>query len=287
MRTKRFSPIILLASCFLTASSCFGQPPSTAGPISRNGRFPRRGYIISYNKANHDVLATLGRRSSTHAAERAAMRMLSRLLRRYPQADRFDVEWETLEANRKVERRSLTYIENITQSGESEVYLATLEREYFGVNRRIISKVARQGGILRDLTRYDVADLRHPIDIDLGFRASYDAGSRASMRTLARCLSGPFNAMVEITWKYRLPGNQDRIASMRVSYSPNWQPDQLMVERDTPPDSYDATLGVPSDNKMLVSLGPVRRGAIRAVGRRSGTFRDLLKYGARGHVDEK
>ena len=51
--------------------------------------FPRRGYIIDSSGYRADI----GRRASRGAAQRAAMRMLSRLIRWRPQETGFYVSW--------------------------------------------------------------------------------------------------------------------------------------------------------------------------------------------------
>lgn len=237
--------------------------------------FPQRGYIIN-GLTFGGVNANIGRRSSTEAAQRAALRMFARLVRWYPHKTGFGVDWQTIDAQGRLKQTWSSFDDRPTE----HLFIVDNSIFYQQVTKRIIVKVARRNGTFRDLTRYNVVNVSEPVEIDLGTRTSYDAGNRATVRTLAsRLLQTPFNAEYFIRWNYLLPDR--RTAEIVVNYNPAFDGGVFEVDRSingSDPDSHSELWGI--------SYQSVSKRAIIVVGRRSGTFKDLTRFGAKGYRKE-
>lgn len=244
--------------------------------------FPSRGYIMQAKRA-----ADIGRRSSTLDAERATLRMMARMMRWTPREDLYEVRWTTLDGKGVLQPGWAWFgleeeqiLRSPDEPPQKPTFMVTGMRPYYPVTRRIIKKVAHYNGSFRDLTRYGAVDQSNEIHIDLGFRSSYDAGGRAALRVLGRRLKGPFSAAYWITWRYYSP---DKMANeANINYNPSLEDHLLLGDGYSlaPKTNYDASQQEPLQ-LWDQQFSSITNRAIIQVGRRSGTFSDLTKFGAR------
>lgn len=230
------------------------------------GPMPKIGYIIDASTSPDDdasVVAYVGRRNNQQVAERAALRMMNRLLRWYPQRDNFYVTWDAPVGPKPMQRRFASFK---TSEGEHMLEIsdaqASIDIEYHNVTRSAVRKAARMGGTFRDLTRYGAVDDHNPVFLDLGLRSSYEEGCRAVMRTLARRLQCPFTDKYEVAFQYReqpKDSSHFKVQNGLISYDPSRDGGRL--ESD------------------YLYINASRRAIIK-VGNRSGRAQELTRWGA-------
>ena len=161
MKQKQFTRTTQITGLALLSGVLVGAmlpSPAQAKP------FPKKGYILQGQGA-----ADIGRRASKLDAQRAALRMMSRLMKWFPNEEVYDVKWMIFDRTNKPQFGAITFAEadgkvdeyNLDHSkdGYTNKWL-TLYGDapaiYVGVNPTIMRKVAKSGGSMRDLQRYGV-----------------------------------------------------------------------------------------------------------------------------------
>ena len=250
---KQFNQTFLLGGVLMGAA--WLPSVATAKP------FPKRGYILEDKKT-----ADIGRRASTINAQRAALRMMARMMRWAPKEEGYQVKWTTLDNKGEEQQDGASfdvYEDQLPQNpGDEKPSLTTTGNViYWPVSQSIVRRVARYNGSFRDLTRYGAVG--ENVSIDLGVRKSYDAGSRATLRVLAKRLRSPFSSSYSINWSY--PLEDKSLNYVLVTYDPSFTENGFRVTSDPFPDGE------------FLNLSVTKKDIIR-VGRRSGNFDDLSKF---------
>ena len=160
--------------------------------------FPKPGYILK-DKDTADI----GRRSSRNSGNRAAMRMLARLMRQNPDEGGACVTWKFPLSNGKIQNASITF-------HEYEHLFDAYEGRYVGVTRQMIYAVAKRSGTSLDLPFHGAISFDHPIKINLGKQPSYDAGSRATIQVMARSFRNARAAEYQIRWNSTVSNGQSK-----------------------------------------------------------------------------
>ena len=266
MKQKQFTRTTQITGLALLSGVLVGAmlpSPAQAKP------FPKKGYILQDKNT-----ADIGRRASTLDAQRAALRMMARMMKWSFKKDHYQVDWTTLDDKGAEQQDGASFgivEDQMPQKPEDQKpSLITGGSVYWPVSQSMIRRVALYNGSFRDLTRYRAVDQIQNVHIDLGVRKSYDAGSRATLRVLAKRLQSPFSSSYLIRWSY--PLRNKVLNEVTVRYDPS-----------------------PTQNYLLVESSPVfdRRGIFKSVaeasiirvGRHSGTFEDLLKKSIKKEED--
>lgn len=235
---------------------------------------PVRGYMVhnagniqAGNGAVIGIEAYLGRRRSQEDAQRAAVRMLARLLRWYPRQRYFSVSWDAPISKYSMRRLTASYDCSTDGQGMEirDYSLSFFYTTYIGVTRRGVRRTALFGGTFSDLRRFGAVNWDNPVEIDVGERASYHEGRRALLRTLAQRLRSPFKQRYLVSFRYRTAGG---LKGVITSYQDLYKPGGLVVGP------------VPWDNgrAFKVECSPAM---ITAAAKRSGTWSELVRQGAK------
>jgi hypothetical protein len=236
------------------------------------------GNFEDLQKRIHGLITrSIGRRSSTVAGVRASLRMLSRLIKAYPNSPPWTVDWEAPKNGNEIQEYSTSYdyfgtniLSCMTRSGvELEEFL------YYGkgVMAKDIHVVAQYSGTFNDIQKRLDDPHRH-ITRTIGGRATVNDGNRASLRMLSQLIKAYPNAQTyTVPWSVVLKGH---LLTTRTNYL-RWE---KSVTRET--FSIPDTLIIFHTKKFRVKLGTifvdgVSDADINAVARRSGSFRELHK----------
>ena len=151
-RTTHFALLgIALLNTALLPQAAFAKP------------FPKKGYILKGEDS-----AEVGRRSSSLEGQRAALRMMARMMRWNPKNEKdyetggYDVGWSFLDNKGKLHEAGMAYANaNTNEYGRSEYSddkFLTIFGDYYdiyaSVTPKMFRRAAKYNGSLRDLLRY-------------------------------------------------------------------------------------------------------------------------------------
>ena len=261
MKQKQFTRTTQITGLALLSGVLVGAmlpSPAQAKP------FPKKGYILQAKG-----VADIGRRASTLDAQRAALRMMVRMMKWAPKEDSYEVNWKTLSGKGKSQQDSAILI-----NSENEKSLQSSQGYYMNTTKTVVCSLVRSGGAIGDLSRYGAVDIEHPIKINLNRRTSYDDGSQAVVQRLAKELMKHSAANYEIRWVYALPDG--RIGDVLVSYTP-LDGGYLDISRSTHYDKYN------SNNYMAFyqRYSMVSKESVFRCAEKNGVIRKLEACGAR------
>lgn len=238
----------------------------------------RHGNFEDLQKRIHGLITrSIGRRSSTDAGVRASLRMLSRLIKAYPNSPPWTVNWEAPKYGNEIQGYSTSYdyfgndiLSCMGQSGDKQGYLF-----YYGtgVVKKDIHIVAQHSGTFNDIQKRLDDPHRH-ITRTIGGRATVDDGNRASLRMLSRLINAyPDAQTYKVLWSVRLKGH---LLTTQTDYF-RWE---KSVTRET--FAVPDTLTIFHTKKFRVKLGTifidgVSDADIRVVAQRSGSFEELQR----------
>jgi len=236
------------------------------------------GNFKDLQKRIHGLITrSIGRRSSTVAGVRASLRMLSRLIKTYPNSPPWTVDWEAPKSGNEIQEYSTSYdyfganiLSCMTRSGvQLEKYLFSGN----GVLEKDIHVVAQHSGTFNDIQKRLDDPHRHIIRT-IGGRATVNDGNRASLRMLSRLIHAyPDAETYAVLWSVVLKGH---LLTTRTDYL-RWE---KSVTRET--FNVPDTLQIFHTKKFRVKLGTifvdgVSDADINVVARRSGSFEELQK----------
>jgi hypothetical protein len=234
---------------------------STSAQIAFASQIPNEGPL-------RDEGRSIGRRSSLDAGIRASLRMLSRLIKTYPDRDSWTVYWEASpKEGRKIQKYSTYYdpgwhelgwmVESGDREGDYLYHAAVVEKDIF--------VVAGYSGTFKDIQKR-LDDPYRNITRIMGRQASLDDGNRSCLSTLSRLITTyPDAQTFEVYWSVRRKGHS-------IKYEANYfRWENSVTRRPTSgPETSEVNLG-------LIQIDGVGDEDIRAVARRHGNFEDLQK----------
>ena len=263
---------------------------------SASQKMPRKGYRVILPPYEGPI-GVVGRRRSQQAAERAALRMLSRLLYWYPEKGHYRIDYSFLNSRGQDQLTGISWVDRerylISSASSPKAQIIPIDvtknkipaavavagpklMNYAGVTARIIHRTARNGGTFDDMMKYGAVSLRWQLESKLGLQSSVDAGSRATIQALARSIKMPGNYRCSVTWSFKLkqaaPTEYSEIVpkGREIFVNVDYRPDGRFYVNPS-----EATRFFPEH-----FYGDVTQRAILKVARKSGTLNDLLHYGA-------
>ncbi len=241
----------------------------TVARATPSEKMPRRGYKVVL-RPYEGPLALIGRRANSGSGEKTALRMLSRLLRQYPRASSFEVQYSILRRGGREVPASVSYYADKGERLQEEVTLKYLtEVTYYNVKPWMVYHTSRQSLTLDGLMRYGAIKEQKVPQPPLGIRPSVAEGSRASVRALAQLIQQPAkdfeNQPCLVMWGFLTPAGEE------VDVLIHYRSDLTSLTIETQPLSQYLR----GRNYWHVTNQMILR-----VARRSGTWGDLQKCGA-------
>lgn len=177
-------------------------------------KMPRKGYKMKYRPGR--VEALIGRRSSEGMGEKAALRMLSRLLYRYDGEGFYKVHYSILDAKGQGKFFELYWVDR-----ESALRLALKYGpeiyDYAGVQSWMIQRAAKDKRGLAGVMRYGAVEILHDLQAFVGTHFTLALGNRAAVQAMARLVKKPGNHRCLVRWHY---ASKERKFVIEAEYDP-------------------------------------------------------------------